>query len=127
VSALTPRVRYAAFALVTIAIGLLVHLRGAALGKNARDVAGDALWAMMIVWWVSALAPAVHRTARGAVAYAVCVTVELSQIYHGPTVDAIRATTLGSLVLGSGFDPRDLAAYAAGVVAAMLIDAALGR
>ena len=116
------RVRYVALALVTIVIGLLVHLRGAALGPSAQDSTGDALWAMMIVWWLSALVPAVRRMARGAIAYAVCVGVELSQLYHGPTIDALRATTVGHLVLGSGFDPRDLAAYAIGVAGALLLD-----
>ena len=37
----------------------------------------------------------------------------MSQLYHTPTLDAIRATQAGQLVLGSGFDPRDLAAYVA--------------
>jgi len=33
---------------------------------------------------------------------------------------------LGQLVLGSGFDPRDLLAYATGVVAALLLERAVG-
>ena len=121
------RVRYAAFASVTIIVGLIVHLRGAVLGPAAQDATGDALWAMMILWWVSALAPSVGRVARGAAAYAVCVGVELSQLYHGPTIDAVRATTIGHLILGSGFDPRDLAAYAIGVTSALLLDVGINR
>lgn len=46
-----------ALALGTIAVGLMVHGRGEALGPVARDVVGDALWAAMIFWWVSAAAP----------------------------------------------------------------------
>ncbi|HEY6827354.1 MAG TPA: DUF2809 domain-containing protein [Gemmatimonadaceae bacterium] len=121
------RVRYVALALVTIVLGLLVHLRGTALGPRAQDATGDALWAMMIVWWLSALAPAVRRVARGAIAFGVCAGVELSQLYHGSTIDAIRATTVGHLVLGSGFDPRDLAAYAIGVAGALLLDVGFFR
>ena len=119
------RAIYAATAVLTIVVGLLVHMRGAALGPVARDVLGDALWAAMIVWWIGAAAPAARWAVRSAAAYAVCVVVELSQLYHAPGLDAIRATRVGHLVLGSGFDARDLGAYALGVAAAALVDATL--
>lgn len=117
------RATYIALALTTIGVGLLVHLRGTALRPAARDVLGDALWAAMIAWWAGALAPSARLGPRSAVAYAVCASVEVSQLYHGPWLDAARATQLGWLVLGSGFDPRDLAAYALGVGAAALLEA----
>lgn len=121
------RLAYLALALGTIAAGLLVHLRGAVLGAAARDVLGDALWAAMITWLAGVLAPHSRLAVRCAAAYAVCVAVELSQLYHAPWLDAIRETEPGRLVLGSGFDPRDLGAYALGVVAAALLDAAIFR
>ncbi|HET7457037.1 MAG TPA: DUF2809 domain-containing protein [Gemmatimonadaceae bacterium] len=124
---LRDRLAYVALAIGTIAIGLAVHLRGTALPPAARDVLGDALWAVMIAWGVSAVVPAAPRRVRGTAALAVCWAVELSQLYHAPLLDTVRATTAGHLVLGSGFDPRDLAAYAGGVVVAMLLDAAAGR
>jgi hypothetical protein len=92
------------------------------LDAAVRDVLGDALWAAMIAWWVGALAPGASLVRRGAAAYGVCVAVELSQLYHAPGIDAVRATRVGHLVLGSGFDPRDLVAYAGGVAAAVLIE-----
>jgi hypothetical protein len=112
------RMRYVAAALATIAVGLLVHLGGSGLDPVVRDVLGDALWAMMIVWWVSAITPGARLAARIAVAYAVCAAVELCQLYHTPGLDALRSTRLAGLVLGSGFDARDLAAYALGVASA---------
>jgi hypothetical protein len=81
----------------------------------------------MILWGVSAVAPTASRAQRGAVALAVCWAVECSQLYHTTSLDALRATTAGHLVLGSGFDPRDLAAYAAGILVAALLEAAVGR
>jgi hypothetical protein len=64
---------------------------------------------------------------RAAVALAICFAVEASQLVHTPALDALRATTPGRLVLGSGFDPRDLLAYAGGVLAALALDVVLGR
>lgn len=119
------RATYVALAVVTIAVGLLVHVRGSVLQPTVRDMTGDALWAAMITWWIAALAPGARPVVRGAAAFAVCLGVELSQLYHTPAFDSIRATSVGQLVLGSGFDPRDLAAYAVGVAGAVLLDVAL--
>ncbi|MGH7616767.1 MAG: DUF2809 domain-containing protein [Gemmatimonadaceae bacterium] len=118
-----PRIAYTALALATIAVGLLVHLRGSFLPAIARDVLGDALWATMIVWWIGALAPRAHTALKGGAAYVVCAGVEASQLFHSPALDAARATLLGRLVLGSDFDVRDLVAYAVGCIAAAVVDA----
>ena len=111
------RLVYITLALITIALGLWVH-RGAALGAVARDVLGDALWATMIAWWIGAVAPRMHLTGRSAVAFGICVAVEVSQLIHMPALDSLRSTPMGHLVLGSGFDPRDIVAYATGVAIA---------
>jgi len=116
---------YVALAAGTIIIGLLVHLRGSMIGSAARDILGDALWAAMMCWWVSACAPGSRSWVRYGAAYVICAFVELSQAVHTTTLDAIRATTIGQLVLGSGFDPRDFLAYALGIAAAALLDATL--
>lgn len=81
-----------------MALGLVVHWRGAALGPTLRDELGDALWAAMVAWWVGAVAPGVSRR---------------------------RPTTAGRLVLGSGFDPRDLVAYTLGVIAVAFLERAV--
>jgi hypothetical protein len=121
------RARYAALALATAALGLAVHRGGRPLGGAARDVLGDALWAAMLAWWVAALAPRLALGRRTALAFAACAAVEASQAYRAPALDRVRRTAAGRLVLGSDFDPRDLAAYAAGVVAAAAADRALRR
>ena len=121
------RVRYFALALATIIVGLLVHTQGNALGSVSRDVLGDALWGAMIVWLVSVAAPQARLAFRIIAAYLVCVTVEVSQLFHTPALDAVRATFVGRLVLGSGFDPRDLAAYALGIAVAALLETLVFR
>jgi Protein of unknown function (DUF2809) len=121
------RLSYVAVAVTTIAIGLWVHRGGLAMSAGARDVTGDALWAAMMVWWVGAAIPTVPVLTRGAIALAICFAVELSQLVHAPWLDAARGSTLGRLVLGSGFDRRDLLAYALGVLLAVVLERALRR
>ena len=115
------RVRYLVLAIGTIAIGLIIHLGGGLLSPSVRDVLGDGLWAMMIVWWMGVAAPRLPLRTRGLAAFAICVGVELSQRYHAPLLDTLRRTVLGQLVLGSGYDPRDLISYAVGVGIAVVL------
>ena len=124
---LRARTRYVALAVGTIVLGLAVHSGGGALSPMVRDVLGDALWAAMATWWISAVAPAVRLAWRAALALALSFAVEFSQLLHVPVLDALRRTTVGSLALGSGFDPRDFAAYAGGVLAAVLLERAIAR
>lgn len=121
------RLRYLLLACVTIVVGLAVHVGPLPMSPRLRDATGDALWAMMMLWWIGVVLPFVLPMVRGALAFGVCVAVELSQLYHVPWLDAIRATMLGQLVLGSGFDSRDLVAYALGVLAASGLDRLLHR
>jgi hypothetical protein len=124
---LPSRAAYLALALGTIALGLTVHLGAAGFSATARDVLGDALWAVMITWALGALVPGARLQVRAAVALAICFAVELSQLIHAPVLDEVRGTTIGRLVLGSGFDPRDFVAYAVGVLAAMLAERRWGQ
>lgn len=123
-----PRLLFATLAAITIVLGLLVHLRGSGvLTPVARDVIGDALYAVMMVWIAGAIAPQLSTRQRWAVALGLCVAIELSQLYHAPALDAVRATLLGHLVLGSSFDWRDLGVYAAGSLAAVIIETGIRR
>lgn len=118
---------YIALAVGTIGLGLLVHLRAAMLGLAVRDVLRDALWATMIAWLAGAIAPRAALARRSVAALAFCFVVEISQSWHTPGLDAVRRTTMGHLVLGSGFDVRDFVAYAGGVVVAAFLEPRLWR
>jgi hypothetical protein len=124
---LLTRALYIALALGTIVLGLAVHWRGGPLGPTLRDVLGDALWAAMIAWWVGALAPGASLRIRALGALSLCFGVEVSQLYHTTALDALRGTVAGQLVLGSGFDPRDLVAYTLGVLVAAFLERSLIR
>ena len=108
----------------TIALGLASRRYRAELPEFIGAYAGDALWATMIFWLASIALPRASTTTLAAIAYGVSFTVELSQLYHAPWIDAIRATRLGALALGHGFLWSDLICYAVGVALASIIDLA---
>jgi hypothetical protein len=110
-----------------MAAGLALHVGGAQLPPAARDKLGDTLWAAMIAWWAGAAAPSTPLRWRAVSALVVCVAVEFSQLWHAPLLDWLRSGTAGHLVLGSGFDPRDLPAYAAGVLGVAFFESAAWR
>ena len=123
-SLLRARIMFAALALGTMAVGLIVHWPGTAFPPAARDTFGDALWAMMMFWLIGAIVPDKPPMVRSAFALMICWTVEASQAYHSQFLDNLRQHAVAQLILGSGFDARDLAAYASGVVAALLLELA---
>lgn len=88
---------------------------------------GDALWGLMIFLGIGVILPARGTAAVAALAMAVCVAVECSQLYHAPWIDAIRRTWLGRMALGNDFGWGDLAAYLAGISAGSLAEWAVSR
>ena len=121
------RLWYVALACAAVALGLAVHRGVLATSVSVRDITGDAMWALMIAAWISALVPRARLRTRCAASLLLCWTVEFSQLWRTPALDAIRGTTLGHLVLGSDFDARDLVAYALGIGTFALIDRAVRR
>ena len=105
----------------TIAAGLLVHAR---MPGVAGDVLGDALYAVLIYLLGVALLPRVSRRILAALALLFCFSIELLQLTDVPAI-ATRAFPPAALVLGSGFDQRDLLVYLAAVLSVLIVDAAI--
>jgi hypothetical protein len=108
---------------VVIVAGLAVH---GMPGSEATDIAGDALYAIAAYALVVAVAPRLPVVAVGAIGLAWCVAVELLQLTSIPRAVA-AAFPPARLVLGSGFDPRDLVVYALAVLLAGAVDAVAAR
>lgn len=121
------RTVYARVLLVTIALGLGSRRFGASLPTFVAQYAGDVLWATMVFWLVAIVSPGAARHRLAAAALAIAFSVECSQLYRAPWLDALRATTAGALVLGQGFLWSDLLCYAIGIVFAVTVDLALWR
>jgi hypothetical protein len=108
------RWRYAAAVAATIAAGLASRRYAAQLPWWLAKNAGDALYATMVFWGLGLVVPRARTASIALAAAAVCFAIELAQLYQAPWIDAVRATTLGRLVLGQGFHALDLVCYAIG-------------
>lgn len=83
---------------------------------------GDAIWAAMIYVMMAFVFSQKLPKQIAIFSLLFCYAIELSQLYQAPWINAIRNTTLGALVLGSGFLWSDLLAYALGVGMALVFE-----
>jgi len=92
------------------------------LGLGSRMVAwipeqtGDALWTMALFCVLRLMLPKTDVRTVAVSSFVLSVLDELSQLIRFEWLDQIRATTIGHLLLGQGFDPLDIAAYAIGAL-----------
>jgi hypothetical protein len=113
------RLVYAVALLLVIGAGLGSRVFGRVLPAFVAAYAGDTLYATMVFVLFGIAAPRWSTARVGVAALATSVAVEVSQLYHAPWIDTIRATIPGALVLGYGFLWSDLACYVAGVALAV--------
>lgn len=88
---------------------------------------GDALWALMVLLIFGFICPKLPVTWLASLALFVSFVVEFSQLYQPLWLTAVRHTTIGHLVLGFGFNPLDLVAYAVGIGIGFIIESILYR
>ncbi len=119
------RVRVASALAVVIVLGL-----GSRSGHTAIPIwlaanAGDALWTSAVylgLAFVLQQAPALRLLL---LALVISLLVELSQLVQAEWLDAVRATTAGGLLLGSGWQWADLPRYCVGALLAWGLDRTL--
>ncbi len=109
-------------ALAVIAVGLASRRGYLPLPAVWGNYPGDALWAWVVLLCVAWVRPAIAPGRLVAVSLAIAFAVELLQLYQAPWMQALRAHPLAYLVLGNGFDPLDLLAYAIGIAGAAVVD-----
>ncbi|WP_371030649.1 DUF2809 domain-containing protein [Pseudoclavibacter sp. JSM 162008] len=109
---------------VTVALGLATHClfpEGA-----VSDIAGDALYTVAVYLGVMLLAPRARPWLLAALAVGWSFAVEFLQLTELPH-RAAEAFAPTRLVLGAGFDPRDLLVYALAGVLACAADLSVHR
>ena len=121
------RVCFAASAAATVFLGLASRRFRSVLPAFAGAYAGDTLWALMVYLGLGALFPTVRAGRRLTAALLFSYSIETSQLYHAPWIDAVRATTLGGLVLGFGFLWSDWVCYTVGTGAGFVAETVAER
>ncbi|CAH0243027.1 DUF2809 domain-containing protein [Microbacterium sp. Bi128] len=117
------RIAAGAALLAVVAAGLTVH---AAPGSVVTDIVGDALYTVAVYAGLVMLLPRVRPVVLAAVAAAWCVGVELLQLTGLPAAWADAFPPI-ALVLGLGFDARDLLVSLAAAAVAVGVDLAVRR
>jgi len=117
------RILVAAAAVLTVCAGLLVNRFGEGIRS---DIAGDALYAVLIYLLLVFLFPRAPRTVPAALAIIFCTGIELLQLTDVPST-LTEAFPPAVLAFGASFDQRDLLVYAFAVIAVMMVDVILSR
>ena len=115
------RILYLILTIITIILGLLSR-KVQGLPQIISSYSGDALWALMVFFLFSFLFNQKSTIFILVISIIFSYGIEISQLYHAPWIDSIRATTLGGLILGFGFLWSDLICYTVGIVIGAIID-----
>lgn len=115
------RILYLILTIMTIILGLLSR-KVSGLPEIISAYSGDALWALMVFLLFAFIFNKKPIIFILIISIIFSYGIELSQLYHAPWIDSIRATTLGGLILGFGFLWSDLVCYTVGIVFGVIID-----
>src|SRR5262245_55368661 len=113
---------YASLVVATIACGLASRQFGAALPAFVANYAGDTLWATMVFFVLAVVFRRQSTVALATASLAIAFAVEFSQMYRPDWLQAVRATRLGALALGTDFVWTDLLCYTTGVAIGAGVD-----
>ena len=115
------RILYLILTIITIILGLLSR-KVQGLPQIISSYSGDILWALMVFFLFSFLFNKKSTIFILVISIIFSYGIEISQLYHAPWIDSIRATTLGGLILGFGFLWSDLVCYTLGIIIGAIID-----
>ena len=115
------RLKYLLLTLFVVMLGLLSRKMSACTLDFVKLYLGDVLWAMMVYFGCRFLFVNMRKRVACVLALVFSYLIEISQLYHAPWIDAIRATALGGLVFGFGFLCIDILCYTVGVVLGIIV------
>jgi hypothetical protein len=116
------RFKYLGFMATAIAFGLGLRRFPTLAPTWVAEYGPDTLWGMMLYFLFSAIVPQFVILTRAPLSWATAIGVESSQLYQAEWINRVRQTTLGALVLGSGFVWTDIVCYGVGILLAAILD-----
>jgi len=121
------RIVYFLLIIGTILIGLASRHYSTVLPQWVHAYLGDGLWALMIFLMFGFIFRRKDSRWIAIMALAFSYGIELSQLYHAPWIDALRANKLGGLILGFGFLWSDLICYTVGIGFGYIIETVFAK
>ena len=120
------RLLYLILTIIVMVLGLLSR-KISGLPKIIELYSGDILWALMVFLLFAFLFN--KKSTIFIISWAIIFSysIEISQLYHAPWIDAIRNTVLGGLILGFGFLWSDLVCYTIGIIIGIIIDIMINK
>ena len=120
------RLLYLILTIIVMVLGLLSR-KISGLPKIIELYSGDILWALMVFLLFAFLFN--KKSTIFIISWAIICSysIEISQLYHAPWIDAIRNTVLGGLILGFGFLWSDLVCYTIGIIIGIIIDIMINK
>lgn len=115
------RILYLILTIITIILGLLSR-KVQGLPQIISSYSGDILWALMVFFLFAFLFNKKSTIFILIISIIFSYGIEISQLYHVPWIDSIRATSLGGLILGFGFLWSDIVCYTVGIIIGSVID-----
>lgn len=121
-----PLTYYPPVMLLLIVAGWPARLFQQSLPYWYTQYAGDLLWAMLIYLFFAVL---LRWRIRWIFSTAIVTTytIEITQLFHPPWLDALRSCKFCALLLGYGFLWSDLVAYTLGIALGAGVDALIIR
>lgn len=109
------RIVYFLLIIITLLAGLASRHFSSVLPKWVHSYSGDMLWALMVFLMAGFIFNRKDSLWIAIFALVFSFCIEISQLYHSPWIDAVRANRLGGLILGFGFLWSDLICYTVGI------------
>lgn len=120
------RLLYLILTIIVMILGLLSR-KIENLPEIISLYSGDILWALMVFLIIAFIFNKKSTIFTISWAIIFSYSIEISQLYHAPWIDAIRNTTLGGLILGFGFLWSDLVCYTIGIIIGIIIDIMINK
>lgn len=116
------RIVYFLLIIITLLAGLASRHFASVLPQWVHSYLGDMLWALMVFLMAGFIFNRKDTRWIAIFALVFSFSIEISQLYHSPWIDAVRANRLGGLILGFGFLWSDLICYTVGIGVGLLTE-----
>jgi hypothetical protein len=116
------RINYLFLIIIVVTLGLASRHFSKLFPRWVELYVGDTLWALNVFFVLGFIFKKNSSYLIAIVAYIFSVLIEISQLYHTPWIDGLRANQFVAVILGFGFLWSDLVCYLIGIGLGIFIE-----